>query len=198
MPVVLQRQALVTDRNLDMPVVLQMADRNLDIPVVLQRQVSRSRQVSQSCFFSIEDVSFGPFNFDGAPACCPVHVIEHGTERQRHYIVEVLERVVFEFSKHRLASHFLQFGPHVQRQGGQAAPQQPSLPARRISKLLRTPSMAASSSVRYSHGVSCISQRPPEQDGFFVSGRFETRGGHRHDDPWSRCVAHCAHPPSFG
>ena len=33
---------------------------------------------------------------------------------------------------------------------------------------------------------------------FFVSGRFETRDGHRHDDPWSWCVAHCAHPPSSG
>lgn len=36
------------------------------------------------------------------------HVIEHGTERQRHYIVDVLENYAFEFSKHRLASHVVQ------------------------------------------------------------------------------------------
>ena len=57
---------------LDLTVVLlrqaQLVVRNLDIPVVLQRQVLRSRQVSQSCFFSIEDVSFGPFNFDDISA----------------------------------------------------------------------------------------------------------------------------------
>ena len=72
MPVVLQMQAMLADRNLDMSVVLQrqalFVVRNLDRPVVLLRQVSRSRQVSQSCFFSIEDVSFGPFNFDDISA----------------------------------------------------------------------------------------------------------------------------------